>query len=187
MSELHHIFRRVVHSMAWIYLVYYLMPKTIIGYSRSTLFLIVVFIILAFESIRVWQRWHIFGLRDYERTKIAAYAWATMGAAIALLLFPMHLAVLALIGMGAVDPLCGEVRYHFPKMYPWIPLVAYFLLSVVILNLLTGHSLIILITLGFFGSISAIISEYPKIIFDDDFLMVVVPLMVLRIVEYLLI
>ncbi len=187
MSESHHLFRRIVHSMAWIFLVYYLMPKTILGYNRAILFLIIVLIILSFESIRVWKKWYIFGLRDYERTKIAAYAWATMAAAIALLLFPMHLAILALVGMGIVDPLCGETRQHVPRLYPIIPLIAYFLLSIIILNLLTGYELTLLLVFAFVGSIAAIISEYPKIVFDDDFLMVIGPLVALRILEYLLI
>ncbi len=173
--------------MSWIFLVYYLIPSTIAGYPKSVLFLLFVLLILGFEAVRVWRGWHIFGLRDYERTKIAAYAWATMGAAIALLLFPMHLAVTALIGMGIVDPLCGEVRYHVPKLYPTVPLIAYFLIALGILHGLTDHPFWAVSMLAFLGSATAILAEYPKIIFDDDFLMVVVPLLVLRIAEMFLI
>ncbi|MFO8109209.1 MAG: hypothetical protein R6U17_01605 [Thermoplasmata archaeon] len=173
--------------MAWIYLIYYLVPGNIGGYSKRVLFLVVVLVILSFELLRIWQGWQVFGLRDYERTKMAAYAWATLGAAIALLLFPKHLVILVLVGMGAIDPLCGEIRHHFPRLYPLIPLAAYFLLSAFILSSLTDHVLSAIVILSLTGSAAAITAEYPNILLDDDFLMILVPLVVLWTVEYLLI
>ncbi len=185
-SELEHIFRRIVHSMSWIFLAYYFLPTKIYGYERSILFLIIVLIILFFEVIRVWQGWQVFGLRKYERTKVAAYAWATMGAAIVILLFPMHLAVIGLIGMGIVDPLCGEVRFHTPSFYPYLPLVAYWVVAAFLFSVLTDYSFLIIVFLSILGAISAILAEYPKMVFDDDFLMVVVPVAVLRAAELIL-
>ena len=185
LTEGHHIFRRLFHSFAWIFLVYYLVPQTIFGYSRAFLFLIVVLIILGFEGIRLYKGWHIFGLRSYERHQIAAYAWATMAAAISLLLFPMHLAVVCLIGMGFIDPLIGELKDFWPKLYPYIPLIGWFVISMCFMRSFTDHTLLQLTLLSAIGSTVAIAAEYPRLMIDDDFLMVVVPLIVLRAVEIL--
>ncbi len=183
MAEGHHIFRRLFHSFAWIFIVYYFVPKTIFGYSREFLFLIIVLIILSFEGIRLYKGWHIFGLRTYERYQIAAYAWATMAAGIALLLFPMHLAVVCLLGMGLIDPLIGELKDCYPKLYPYIPLIGWFAICFCFMNYLTDYTLMQIAVLSAIGSAAAVIAENPRILIDDDFLMVVVPLVVLRTVE----
>ncbi len=182
-AEGHHIFRRLFHSFAWIFLVYYFIPETIFGHSRAFLFLIIVLIILSFEGIRLYNGWHVFGLRPYERHQIAAYAWATMAAAIALLLFPMHLAVVCLLGMGLIDPLIGELKDFNKQLYPYIPLIGWFAICFCFMSYLTDYNLQQLVVLSAIGSAVAIIGEYPRILIDDDFLMVVIPLVVLRVVE----
>ncbi len=186
MADEQHIFRRIIHSMAWIFLLYYFVPKKIAGYSRPSLFLVVVLIILGFESLRLHMGWNVFGMRDYESKQIAAYAWATMAAAIALLLFPMHLAVICFIGMGIVDPLIGEIKYHELKIYPWVPVFVWFVISVIGYVLMTSLSLPILLTLSVVGGVTAVAAEKPSIIIDDDFLMVVVPLFFLGVIEFIM-
>ncbi|MFO7990679.1 MAG: hypothetical protein R6U61_00100 [Thermoplasmata archaeon] len=186
MVDEQHLFRRLIHSMAWIFLLYYLVPEKLAGYSRPSLFLVVVLIILGFESLRLYMGWNVFGMRDYESKQIAAYAWATMAAAIALLLFPMHLAVICLFGMGIVDPIIGEIRYHELNIYPWVPLFVWFVISVIGYLLLTSMSLPILIAFSAVGAVVAVTAEKPTIIIDDDFLMVVAPLITLGIMELVL-
>ena len=178
-----HLLRRVIHSMTWIVLVYYLLPREIFGYSKRSLLIILVISILAFEGLRLYKGWHIFGMRDYEKKQIAAYAWAAMAAGIALIVFPMHWNVLCFIGMGIVDPLIGEIKYHIPKYYPSVPLIAWAIIGIIIMNLMTGYSLMIIVPLAIIGSIVAILAEYPSIIIDDDFLMVMVPLSILYLIE----
>ncbi len=143
----------------------------------------IVFIILSFEGIRLYKGWHVFGLRSYEKHQIAAYAWATMAAAIALLLFPMHLAVVCLLGMGLIDPLIGELKEFNKKLYPYIPLIGWFAISFCFLSYLTDYNLQQITLLSVIGSAAAIIGEYPRLLIDDDFLMVVVPLVTLRLLE----
>ncbi len=167
-------------------MVYYLLPPEIHGYSRRLLLLVVVMIILGFEVIRLYKGWLIFGMRGYEGRQVAAYAWATMAAAIALLLFPMHLAVVCLLGMGLIDPLIGEVQEHRPGLYPYIPLLCWGILAVIVFVVLTDHHMVVVLMLACIGSVVAVIAESPRLPIDDDFLMVVVPLVILRGVEVMM-
>lgn len=169
--------------MAWVVLIYYFLPERIIGYSRATILMIIVLCVLIFEAIRIYKRWKLFGMRDYERRRIAAYAWATMAAGIALLFFPMHLTALCLIGMGIVDPLTGELRELKPEFYPHISLLTWFVIGMVVLTVLTDFQFRFVLLLSVLGSFVAVVAEKPNIIIDDDFLMIIVPLFVLRAVE----
>ena len=180
------IVRRFIHSMSWIYLIYYLIPEEIYGYSRKILLVSIIAIILIFEGVRIYKGWKILGMREYEEKNVAAYAWATMGAGIALLFFPIHLAVICLFGLGIVDPIIGELRERNSQLYPYFPFILWFLISLIGYFTLTDIDLVFVILLSSIGAISAIISEYPVILIDDDFLMVVVPIIILRSVEYII-
>lgn len=181
------IFRRILHSMAWIYLIFYLFPSHLFGIHRKILLLIIVLIILSFEALRIYFGFHVFGMRSYEKRQIAAYAWATMAAAVGLLFFPMHFTVLCLLGMGIVDPLIGELEKYKPKYCPYIPLLVWVILGVIILTILTDYGLLFVILLSGVGSVVAVGVEKPTLIIDDDFLMVVVPLVILRVIEFIII
>ena len=181
-----HILRRFIHSMAWIFLIYYFLPELIFGYPRAFVLLIIIAIILGFEVIRIIFGWKIYGMREYEKEQIAAYAWATMAAGIALLFFPVHLASICLIGMGIVDPIIGETREHTKIFYPYIPFLFWLLIAIIVYRFLTDYNFGMIIILSVIGSIIAIISEYPKIMVDDDFMMVVVPIIVLRMIEWII-
>ncbi|MFW6305662.1 MAG: hypothetical protein ACOC1V_07790 [Candidatus Saliniplasma sp.] len=181
-----HLLRRIIHSLSWIVLVYYLLPEYIAGYNKRSLLIILVVSILAFEGLRLHEEWHIFGMRDYEKKQIAAYAWAAMAAGIALVLFPMHLNILCFIGMGIVDPLIGELKYHAPQFYPYVPLVSWGIIGIVVLYLFTPYTFAIIFAFSVLGAFTAVSAEYPSIIIDDDFLMVIVPLVVLYAIELIL-
>lgn len=180
-------FRRILHSMAWIYLVFYLPPSYIFGLHRKILLLIFVLIILGFEALRIYFGFEVYGMRHYEKRQIAAYAWATMAAAIGLLFFPIHLNVLCLVGMGIVDPLIGELEKNKSKYCPYLPIPIWAILGIIILTILTNFSLIFVILLSVVGSVVAVGVEKPDLVIDDDFLMVVIPLLILRIIELFLI
>lgn len=180
MDENEKIFRRIFHSMTWIVLVYYLVPDTLFGYSKRLWLLFVLAVVLVFEAFRIFLGFQVPGMRVYEKRQIASYAWAAIAAAVTLFFFPMHLAFVALLGMGVVDPMIGELQVHFPKYYPYLPLISWIGLASLILILMTSYSLLSVISLSIVGGIVAIIAEYPSIMIDDDLLMVLTPLFVLR-------
>ncbi|MFW6071992.1 MAG: hypothetical protein ACOC6U_00670 [Thermoplasmatota archaeon] len=181
------IFRRILHSMAWIYLIFYIFPTNIFGFHRKILLLFVIIVILSFEALRIHFGFQVFGMRSYEKRQIAAYAWATMAASIGLFSFPMHLNVLCLIGMGIADPIIGELNKYKPEYYPYLPLLIWAIIGIITLTILTNFSIVFILMLSAVGSITAIGIEKPNLVIDDDFLMVLVPLVILRIIELMLI
>lgn len=186
MSEEERLTRRIIHSMTWIVLVYYLVPDPLFGYARDFYLIIILAGVLIFEGFRLYLGFSIYGMREYEKRQFASYAWASIAAAITLLFFPMHLAFICLLGMGLIDPLIGEIQYHRPGFYPYVPFIAWAVLAMVLYSILTDLSLPVLITLSMVGSLSAILAEYPTIRIDDDFLMIIIPLFVLQGIEFLI-
>jgi ABC-type amino acid transport system permease subunit len=82
--------------------------------------------------------------------------------------------------MGWTDPLIGELRRHWKRAYPILPLTVYFLIIMVCLTLFSNIPLLVQILLASLTTTVAILVEYPQFKYvDDDFLMLVIPLMVL--------
>jgi dolichol kinase len=182
-----HLFRRAFHLCAPIILVYYLLPHRFLGFSKEAWLLLGLFGLLLLEAGRLFTGRIFFGLREYERKQISAYAWAGIGVTIAFLFFPMPFVICSVVGLGWTDPLIGEMRKRkMMRYYPATPLAVYFLIAAVCLFVFSDFTIIQVFILGFVGSVAAISVEKPKLPIDDDFLMLVVPLAVLTLVyEYL--
>jgi dolichol kinase len=128
-----------------------------------------------------------FGLREYESGQISALAWSGMGVVIALLLFPMPFVICAIVGVSWGDPLIGEMRKRKRmRFYPTVPLLVYFFFASACLILFSDMKFIPIFLLAFTGSMTAVAIEKPKWPVDDDFLMLIVPLVTMTILyEYL--
>lgn len=175
--DLGHWARRLVHMMAPLFLVYYLIPEEIYGVDKRVGLLIVLAVILVFEAIRLWRGWTFLGLRDYEAGRISAFAWASIGLTFTFLFFPLELAAPAVTGMAFTDPLIGELRRRKSALYPLLPSVFYFVLVLTIFIALMGWSWQLLLA-SVVGTILAIGVERIRTKYvDDDFLMMVVPLL----------
>ncbi|MFW5945338.1 MAG: hypothetical protein ACOCTN_00490 [Candidatus Natronoplasma sp.] len=186
MDEEERFTRRIIHSMVWIVLIYYLVPDPLFGYSRDIYLVSILAIVLIFELFRLYFRFSVYGMREHEERHFASYAWASIAAAITLLFFPIHLAFICLLGMGLIDPMIGELQYHKPRLYPYVPFISWALLAIIFFTVFTDFSTPVIITLSVLGSLSAILAEYPTLRIDDDFLMITVPLFVLRGLELLI-
>lgn len=182
-----HLFRRAFHLCAPLILVYYVLPDRLLGISKEALLLLGLFGLLVLEAVRLFTGRIFFGLREYEKGQISAFAWAGIGVTIAFLFFPMPFVVCSVVGLGWTDPLIGEMRKRkMMRYYPATPLAVYFLIAVACLFVFSEISMIQVFILGFVCSVAAISVEKPKLPIDDDFLMLVVPLIVLTLVyEYL--
>lgn len=172
------LFRRIFHMTAPIYLVYYLLPDVISGISKQLVLMIVFFSIIAFEAVRISRGMVFFGLKEYERKHISAFAWSALGMTLALLLFPMHLAVVGFLGLAFIDPLIGEIfRTKNHWLHPNVPLFAYFAIAFAYLSLVAWYPPHVAATIAAVGSVVAIVSEYPQLRWvNDDFLIMMVPL-----------
>jgi hypothetical protein len=185
--ESQEIFRRIFHMTAVVYLVYYLLPEELLpGFYKWYGVLIIVFIALIVEGVRLRTGRIFFGLRKYEKKQISAFAWFSIGMGCALLLFKMEYVVPVVIGMAFTDPLIGEIKRRRKKLYPIIPLIFYGAIVFLCLFFLTEISMILLSIFTVLATISAIFAEKWNIKYiDDDFLMIIIPLVVLNALDYI--
>ena len=175
-----HLFRRLFHFCAPLILLYYIVPDIFLGLQKFWWVLIVLAALLILEAIRLASGRVFFGLREYEKGQLSAYAWAGIGITLGFAFFQPMFVACVVFGIGWVDPLIGEMRKRKKmKYYPHIPLLAYFFIVLGCLIALSDISLLTIIILGAVSSASAIAVEKPQLPVDDDFLMLIVPLIVL--------
>jgi hypothetical protein len=115
-------------------------------------------------------------MRDYENYRISAAAWTAMSLTFTLAFFPVEIAFPVVLGMGWVDPIMGIMRARKSKYYPAFPIIFYFALMIIPLSYFFGLTpLVVLASLA--ATFLGIMSEVKKNWYlDDDFLMIVVPL-----------
>lgn len=171
------VLRRIVHLSAPLYLVYYLLPSPLWsgGPSREIGLVAILLIVLSAEALRLYLGFRVPGLRGYEVKRISAGAWAAIGMAFAMLFFPLSLTAPAIFGMAFIDPLISRLRTT--RWYPWMPLLAHFLLTLSILLLFYGPSLRPLLAATLASPLAVGVEALRCQRVDDDFLMVVVPLL----------
>jgi type III secretory pathway component EscS len=168
-----------------IFLVYYLIPDEVQGVDKRVGLIVLLAIVLAFEALRLWRHWTFLGMRDYESGRMSAFAWASIGLTFTFLFFPLELAAPAVTGMALTDPLIGELRRRKSQLYPLLPAAFYLALVLAIFIALMGWSWPILLA-SLVGTVLAIGVEKVRTKYvDDDFLMMVVPLLGMAAVLYL--
>lgn len=179
--------RRVLHMCAPVFLIYYLVPDdSWIGIPKSIALLVILLIVFLGDFLRVLFDIGFFGIRPYERIRISAHAWASLGFVLAFLLFNPVLVVPVVLGMAWIDPLCGFLRRK-KFGYPLIPLNAYAIIMFLSLFVLSDFAIPKIIVLALVGSMVAIAAEYPNLkLLDDDFTMVLLPLLALALIDFVM-
>jgi len=179
------IFRRVFHLISPLFLMYYIVPQdTWIGISKVLVLLIILLSFLIAETIRISFKISFPGLRDYERGQITAYTWGGIGLTIALVFFHQSLVIVSVCAMAWIDPLCALSRRR--RLYPYLPLICYAILAITIFWVIGNSNPIKTLALAAVGSIAGILSEYPNLKYvDDDFMMIVFPLIAMGIADSL--
>jgi len=170
--------RRIVHISTPVFLIYYFLPDPLWtgGPTRVLGLLILLAIVLVAEALRLAYRPKIIGMRDYEQTHMSAGAWAAIGMTFAFLFFPFGCSAPALMGMGWVDPVIGDLRRKCSPQYPSVPLLLYFLIALVSMAVIIGPTVKVVVA-GLVAAPLAIWAERLKTSYvDDDFLMIVIPL-----------
>jgi hypothetical protein len=182
-----HLLRRLVHLCTPLFLVYYWLPEPLWpgGLTKEQGVVILLIVVLALEVVRLRHRWRIIGIREYEYGRMSAAAWAAIAMVITFLFFPFELAAPALIGMGLVDPLIGELRYHKSNLYPVLPIIVYFALILGTLSLTVAFDARAIIASILATAIAIYLEKLRLPYLDDDFLMIVPPLLVMASVYWL--
>ncbi|MGD0057187.1 MAG: hypothetical protein ABSB83_04950 [Methanomassiliicoccales archaeon] len=170
--------RRIVHVSTPIFLIYYFLPDPLWtgGPTRVLGLCILLAIVLVAEVLRLIYRPKIIGMRDYEQTHVSAGAWAAIGMVFAFLFFPFGCSAPALMGMGWVDPVIGDLRRKCSPLYPSVPLVLYFMIALVSMTVIIGPTIKVVVA-SLVAAPLAIWAERLKTNYvDDDILMIVIPL-----------
>jgi dolichol kinase len=170
--------RKAIHMTYPIALIYYwLPPDAYVGVMKEYIVIAVLIAFFAIEAIRLVTKFKMPLIRDYEKSRIAAYALGSLGIGLGLLLFPLPVTAVAVCGMAWIDPMCHATKKS--GGYPLIPLIAYLDLAVLIF-LAANYEPLYCVFYGVVGAVVAIVAERPRIKFiDDDFVMTIVPLVVL--------
>lgn len=179
--------RRGVHALIALAPLYYWVPVDVpvLGVRRWVLLMAFFAFIVCFEAVRLWKGFSVMGLRPHEAKHIASFVWAAAGITIALWLFPRDIASAALVGMALVDPLAGELRAAkvAKPVELGAPILAYFIIAAVALALFGDLGTYLIIALSVVGAVSAVFAEASDVpVVDDDFLMIVVPCLVMGLV-----
>jgi len=177
--------RRLVHLCLPVFLLYYIIPDdTWIGIDKKLVLLGALFLFIIFEFLRLAYQIRVFGTREYEMDHMAAYLWAGIGFTVAFLLFDYALVVPALLGMAWIDPLSGFLRGRKSGLYPWLPFASYLVLAAVALIVVSSFAPRSIVFIAAAGAASGIAAEHRRVRFvDDDFLMLVIPLLVMTAVS----
>jgi hypothetical protein len=150
--------------------------------------MIIVIATLIIELIRIRLGKLVFGMREYERKRLSAYAWFAVGMCTALLFFDMVFVVPVIIGMATIDPIIGEIRFRKMRLYPMVPFILYAIIMLTCLVLLSYRPYWALAPLTAVGTSSAIYAESWNLrAIDDDFLMIIAPLLTLSLLNFIFI
>jgi hypothetical protein len=173
------IYRRFNHTVAACFVIYFLFPQEIMGLDRIYLVIILWIIILGIEYLRLNKNLNLFGMRDYERDRVAGFVWFSSGTFIILGFyemgaFPQSLAIATIIMAAYTDPVIGEANLKLGDRWG---LGIGFVCSFAIYQLIIG-----VIFYSVLGGLIAVLVERPKLKwFDDDLAMQIFPISILSI------
>jgi hypothetical protein len=177
------IWRRVLHGLCAIVLLYYLIPENFFLLAPKWVVLLAALaLVLCLEGLR-----HVAGLElpticAYEQRRVASFAFFAIALVLAVLLFPIPVAAAVVLGTALVDPLAGELRVaRVGPVAQWgVPIAAYFGLALAGLTLIGRWPTGLSIGIALIAAPIAIAVERPKGRWlDDDLLMTLVPAVVL--------
>ena len=121
----------------------------------------------------------MFGMRDYEKDRVAGFVWFASGTFIILGFyemgaFPQSLAIATIIMAAYTDPIIGEANHKLGDRWG---LGIGFVCSFAIYQLIIG-----VIFYSVLGGLIAVLVERPKLKwFDDDLAMQIFPISILSI------
>jgi len=180
-----HWFRRVFHTFAASFLVYYLIPDVgWVGVVKIVVPIGIVVCIAMIDYRRIrgeldYQRF--FGLRSYEKGRPASYLYFGIGMLLLLLLFPQQIAIPCILCASFSDPIIGESRYYLGKKQAYL---IGFLVSLFFF-LITWYRADwwAILAVSVVGATGAVVGEAQKLTFiDDDFMIQILPALLLLLV-----
>ena len=173
-----HLFRRVFHTFAASFLIYYSLPnEQWINALKIYIPVVIVLFVSFLEYFRIKgriNRNHFFGLRTYEEKRPAGYLYFGVATLFLLLFFPQQIAIPCILCACFSDPIIGELRYRMGIKEAYIIgfFVCVFFFSVTWFK----ADIWIVLLVSIIGGTGALIGEAKKFwLIDDDFMMQILP------------
>ena len=173
-----HLFRRVFHTFAASFLIYYSLPnEQWISTLKFYIPIVIVVFALILEYFRLKgriDRNHFFRLRIYEEKRPAGYLYFGVAALILLLFFPQQIAIPCILCACFSDPIIGEIRHHsgIKKAY----VIGFFVCVFFFLITWFKADIWIVLLVSIIGGTGALIGEVKKFwLIDDDFMIQILP------------
>jgi dolichol kinase len=177
-----HWFRRVFHTFAASFLIYYVLPDEgwlFVVKCCAMISILLVLIIIEYYRIHGGiKNIHFFGLRGYEQRRPAGYLFFGAGTVLLFLFFPQQIAIPCLLCAAFIDPLMGEIRFHFGK---YNSMLAGFMVSLFFFSITWYRAdWWVIVIVAVVGGTTVILSEAKKLPYvDDDFLIQILPAVLL--------
>ena len=173
-----HWFRRVFHTFAVFFLIYYILPNeywiSILKNSISVSLVVFVFIL---EYLRLKGKIsgkQFFGLRVYEKNRVASYLYFGIAILILLLFFPQQISIPCILCACFYDPIIGELRHRFRNRTAYS--IGFFICILFFMVTWYKANIWIMITVSLLGAGGALIGEMKKVWWlDDDFAVQILP------------
>lgn len=180
MSDRRAVWRRIFHVAVSASVLYWWLPDPLLpmGIARRDFVIGGMLVLTALEAVRLARGAIVFPMREYERRRLGGHYWLVLGCAVALLLFEQRFAMITILGATLVDPWIGETKKSRGSKWAimtgfamWCAIAA---ICIILVPLPTKLELVPL------GAAFAVGAEAAKVRFiDDNFLMIVVPLVAL--------
>jgi hypothetical protein len=173
------VWRRTLHVLGAIALVYYALPTNFFVIApKEYILLAALAAVLVVEGLR-----HAIGLelptiRPYEEGRVGSFAIFGAAIVVAILLFPLPIACAVVLGTAVVDPIAGELRRdsRYRKVDAAVPFGAYSALAFTGLAILGTWPVLPSVGLALLAGAIAVAVERPKVWWiDDDLVMTLVP------------
>ena len=177
------LWRRVLHVVAAVALLYYALPNDFFVIAPKLYVLLAALAaVYVLEALR-----HVAGLelptiRPYEEGRVGSFALFGTAVVLAIVFFPMPIACAVVLGTAVADPVAGELRRE-PK-YRYLdaagPFAVYGALAFLGLAVVGDWPTVPSVGLALLASAIAVAVERPKVWWvDDDIVMTLVPALVL--------
>ncbi|HUS98747.1 MAG TPA: dolichol kinase [Candidatus Thermoplasmatota archaeon] len=180
-----HWFRRVFHTFAASFLIYYLLPDEgwLFALKQCTIIgILLVLIVIEFYRIRGHiKKIRFFGLRGYEQRRPAGYLFFGTGTVLLFLFFPQQIVIPCLLCAAFIDPLMGEIRFHYGK---YNAILAGFVASLFFFSITWYRAeWWVIVIIAVVGGTVVTLSEAKKLPYiDDDFLIQILPAVLLLVI-----
>lgn len=184
------VWRRTLHVVAAVALVYYALPNGFFLVApKEYVLLAALAAVLVVEVLRHAVGLELPTIRPYEVGRVGSFAVFGTAIVIAILFFPLPIACAVVLGTAIADPLAGELRIHarYRRAAVLAPFGVYAILAFLGLAILGRWPGAPSAGLALLAAAIAIAVEHPKVWwYDDDFAMTLVPALVLYGVAVLL-